>query len=295
MIKRTLITALVLVLGYHFILPRLSRDYYWIPGQQRANYVRAQQFVHDSPKDANVVVGSSMSNELSQEILGPGFVKLTFPAGGALTGLDIIRETGKQPPVLFIESNTLLRDSDKQLADDVTSPWRRKLREASPVFKEEGRPSNFQVGFFNAWVGRVYNGVKKVLNGGKKAEPAVEKPMDASVFEDVMRANREFLGRPPKEGDLAARTKRLGDIVDELTKAGTKCVFFEMPVDPTLRELAEPVAVRTAMASRFPEDRYTWLRIDLGADYKTTDGVHLTRADADKATQIIAEKAKSAK
>ncbi|MEO5912586.1 MAG: hypothetical protein ABIS50_00020 [Luteolibacter sp.] len=295
MIKRTLITALVLVLGYHFILPHLSRNYFWIPGQQRANYLRAQQFVHDSPPSANVVVGSSMSNELNEEILGKGFVKLTFPAGGSFTGLDIIHQTGKQPPVLFIESNTLLRDTDKSLADDATSPWRRKLRDASPVFKEEGRPSNYEVGFLNAWVGRIFHGVTKVLNGGKKAEPAAEQPLDASVMENVMRANREHLGRPPSESDLAARTKRLGDIVDALTRAGTKCVFFEMPIDPTLMELAEPVAVRKAMASRFPEDQYTWLRFDFDSAYQTSDGIHLVKADADKVTRKILEKADSLK
>lgn len=295
MIKRTLITALVLVLGYHFILPHLSRNYFWIPGQQRANYLRAQQFVHDAPASANVVIGSSMSNELNPEILGPGFVKLTFPAGGSFTGLDIIHQTAKQPPVLFIESNTLMRDTDKGLADDATSPWRRKLRDASPVFKEEGRPSNYQVGFLNAWVARICNGVTKVLNGGKKAAPAAEKPMDPSVMENVMRANRENLDRSPSEAGLAARTKRLGDIVDSLTQAGTKCVFFEMPIDPTLKDLAEPKMVRQAMALRFPEDRYTWLPINLGEDYQTSDGIHLMKADADKATQQIVEKVQSLK
>ena len=287
MIKRTLITAFFLVLGYHFILPHLSRNYYWIPGQQRANYLRAQQFVHDSPASANVVVGSSMANELNPEILGPGFVKLTFPAGGSFTGLDIIHQTGKRPPILFIESNTLMRDTDKGLADDATSPWRRKLRDASPVFKEEGRPSNYQVGFLNAWVGRICNGVTKVLHGGKKAKPAAEPPMDASVMENVMRANREHLNRPPSETDLAARTQRLGEIVDALTSAGTKCIFFEMPIDPTLMDLAEPAAVRRAMELRFPRDRYPWLPIDLSADYKTSDGIHLVEADANEVTRKI--------
>lgn len=295
MIKRTLVTALVLVLGYHFILPRLSRDYFWIPGQQRANYLRAQQFVHDAPASANVVVGSSMSNELNAEILGPGFVKLTFPAGGSFTGLDIIHQTGKRPPVLFIETNTLMRDTDKGLADDATSPWRRRLRDVSPVFKEEGRPSNYQVGFLNAWVGRICHGVTKVLNGGKKSEPAADQPLDASVMENVMRANREHLGKRPLEADLAARTRRLGEIVDTLSKAGTKCVFFEMPIDPTLKDLAEPLSVRDAVASRFPRDRYNWLPIDLGAGYQTSDGIHLVKADADKVTLQIVEKAQSLK
>ena len=295
MIKRTLITALVLVLGYHFILPHLSRNYFWIPGQQRANYLRAQQFVHDAPASANVVVGSSMSNELNQEILGPGFVKLTFPAGGSFTGLDIIHQTGKRPPVLFIETNTLMRDTDKGLADDATSPWRRKLRDASPVFKEEGRPSNYEVGFLNAWVGRICHGVTKVFNGGKKANPEAEQPMDASVMENVMKANREHLGRPPSETDLAARTQRLGDIVDALSKAGTQCVFFEMPIDPSLKDLAEPVAVREAMALRFPRERYAWLDFDRSRNYKTSDGIHLVKADADEVTRNIAALAQTRK
>lgn len=295
MIKKSLITALVLVLGYHFILPHLSRDYYWIPGQQRANYVRAQQFVHDAPADANVLVGSSMANELSQEILGPGFVKLTFPAGGSFTGLDIIHQTGKRPPVVFIETNTLLRDTDKGLADDATSPWRRKLRDASPVFKEEGRPSNFQVGFLNTWVGRVCNGVAKVLNGGKKPAPAAEAPMDPAVMENVMKANRDVLGRTPSPEDLAARTKRLGDIVDALAKSGTKCVFFEMPIHPTLVDLSEPAAVRKAMAARFPRDRYIWLDFNSGRAYQTSDGIHLVKSDADEVAREVAGKAQGLK
>ena len=119
--------------------------------------------------------------------------------------------------------------------------------------------------------------------------------MDPSVMENVMRANRENLDRSPSEAGLAARTKRLGDIVDSLTQAGTKCVFFEMPIDPTLKDLAEPKMVRQAMALRFPEDRYTWLPINLGEDYQTSDGIHLMKADADKATQQIVEKVQSLK
>ncbi len=293
MIKKSLITALVLVMGYHCVLPLLSKNYFWIPGQQRANYVRAQQFVHDAAADAKVVVGSSMANELSQEILGKDFVKLTFPAGGSFTGLDIIHQAEKRPAVLFIEINTLLRDTDKGLADDATSAWRRKIREASPIFKEEGRPSNYQVGFLNIWVGRVCNGVVKVLNGGNKSEVVADAPMDPSVLENVMKANREVLGRQPSEADLAARTKRLGEIVDKLTQAGTKCVFFEMPIHPSLVELSEPAAVRKTMLSRFPQEQYVWMTIAQSGADETSDGIHLVKAAADRVSQQLVEKVKS--
>ena len=295
MIKRSIITALALLLAYHFILPRLSRDYYWIPGQQRANYLRAQQYVHDSPQDLNVVVGSSMANELNAEILGPKFVKLTFPAGGSFTGLEIIHTTAKRPPLILIESNTLLRGADNGLLDDVLSPWRRKLRETSPVFKEEGRPSNYEVGFLNAWVSRVGKGITKVMNGGKKAAPAVEKPMDASVLEDVMKVNHENLNRQPSEKALAENITRMGEIVDGLAKAGSKCVFFEMPINTTLDDLAEPEAVRKAMKSRFPADKYTWLEFDRNHEYQTSDGIHLIRTEADEVTKKIVEQTESLK
>ena len=290
MIKRSLITALVFLLGYHFILPHIPKGYLWIPGQQRANYARAQKFVHDSPADSKVVVGSSMANELSQDILGPGIVKLTFPAGGSFTGLDIIRDTGKKPGVLLIETNTLLRGSDEGLVGDVTSGWRRQLREASPALKEEGRPSNYAVGYLNGWVKRFCNLGNKLTGKGKAPIAAVDAPADPSLLENVMRVNRETLNRKPDPAKLAETVNRFGEQIDALAAAGTRCVFFEMPIDSSLQGLAEPVAVRTAMEQRFPRDRYTWIDIP-HRDYRTSDGIHLVRDEADEVTRKIVEAA----
>jgi len=288
MIKKSLLVALLLLALYHFAYPHLGRNYYWIPGQQRANYLRAQQFVHDAPATAKVVVGSSMSNELSQEVFGPGYVKLTFPAGGSFTGLDIIAEAGKKPPMVLIESNTLLRDSDASLLNDSTSAWRRKLRAASPVFKEEGRPSNFGVGFLNAQVKRVCSLANKVLHGGGKAGAEPQKPVDPAVFADIMKVNREHLDKEPGADDLTERANRMGAIVDGLIASGTKCVFYEMPIDSSLKDLKEPAAIRAAMLARFPREEYRWLEIDTVRAWTTTDGIHLNRTEADEVTASLA-------
>lgn len=287
MIKKSLITALLLLLAYHFIQPRLSRDYYWVPGQQRANYIRAQQYVNDTADHAGVVVGSSMANELSQEILGPGLVKLTFPAGGSFSGLDIIRRSGKKPEVLLIETNTLLRDVDDVLTENAAGPWRRKLREVSPVFKDEGRPSNYEVGFLNTWVTRICHGFTRVMNGGKKPAPGPPKPIDPSVREDVLRSTREQLSKPVSKADLAARIRKLGEMVDAFTREGTRCYFFEMPFDPSLEPLKVPATVRAAMEARFPADKYRWIGIDRSRDYETSDGIHLVPADAEEVSRIL--------
>ncbi|MEO5712187.1 MAG: hypothetical protein ABIT37_01755 [Luteolibacter sp.] len=294
MIKKSLITALVFLLVYHFALPHLSRDYYWIAGQQRANYLRAQKFVHDTPADANVIVGSSMANTLSDEMLAGKYEKLTFPAGGSFTGLEIIAGTGKHPKVLWIESNTLLRDADKSMLDDVLSPWRRKLRDTSPVFKEEGRPSNFEVGFFNELVGKICHGFSKITGAPKKPKTA-EHVTDPSVFADIMKVNREHLDRAPSETVLTSKVNHLGELIDQLTRSGTTCILFEMPFDSTLKDLAEPMAVRTAMEKRFPSWKYHWFTLDHDHAYQTTDGVHLVKSESDKVTGAMLQEADALK
>lgn len=288
MIKRSLITALVLLLGYHFVLPHIPRGYLWIPGQQRANYARAQKFVHDAPADTKVVVGSSMANELSQEILGPEFVKLTFPAGGSFTGLDIIGNTGKRPSLLLIETNTVLRGADDSLVADATSAWRRQLRNATPALKEDGRPSNYAVGFLNGWVKRFCNLGNKLTGKGKPSATVAEAPADPAMLENVMRVNRETLDRKPHQAKMDEAVRRFGEQVDALAAAGTRCVLFEMPIDSSLQGLGEPAALRKALQQRFPRDRYRWIEIP-HRDYQTSDGIHLTRSEADEVTHKLVE------
>ncbi|MEO7100002.1 MAG: hypothetical protein ABI162_11615 [Luteolibacter sp.] len=284
MIKKSLIAALVLLLVYHFTQPHLPRGYYWIPGQQRANYLRAQKYVHDTPADANVIVGSSMANELNNEILGSEYVKLTFPAGGSFTGLEMIQGTDKHPKVLWIETNTLMRDADKGMLEDVLSPWRRTLRDTSSVFKEEGRPSNYQVGFFNVLVEKVCHGFTKITSGAKSPKEA-EHSIDPSVFANIMKANREHLDRVPSETNLTTRVNHLGEIVDQLTREGTKCILFEMPMDASLENLAEPSRVRKSMETRFPADKYRWFQFTRDHDYQTSDGIHLVKSESEKVTE----------
>lgn len=282
MIPRSILVCAAALLAWHFAMPRLTRAFYTIPGQQRSNYMHAQKFVHDAPQDAEVIVGSSMADRLNEVTLGGKRVKMTFPGGGPFTGLEIIRQTGRRPPVVWIETNVLLRDAEADLLADVLSPWRMKLREASPVFKEEGRPSEYGVGFLKAVVdklGKLAPGSTVAKTGG----------LDDEVFAGIMKANREHLGRSHPEAEIKARVERLGGHVDELMRAGVKCVLFEMPIDSSLRDLAEPAAIRKALRERFPNGKYTWLELEPGREWKTSDGIHLLPDEADQVITRIQE------
>lgn len=277
---------MALLLIYHFTLPHLSRAYYWIPGQQRANYLNAQEYIHHPTQNLNVMVGSSMANVLSHDAFGPEYAKLTFPAGGPFTGLEIIEQTGKRPPVILIETNTLLKEIDEPMLADVLSPWRRQLREISPIFKEANRPSNFQIGLLDGVAGKFRESPS--LPPGEPM--ASGKPVDPTVLETMMKVHRGHLEKTPNAKDLSAKVDRLGELVDRFTAAGSKCVFFELPIHPSLAGLAQPVAIRNAMTARFPADQYRWVKFDPTQDYQTSDGIHLTRSVADEVTRkIIAE------
>jgi hypothetical protein len=282
MIPRSILVCAAVLLAWHFAMPRLTRAYYTIPGQQRANYMHAQKFVHDVSQDAEVIVGSSMADRLNEVTLGKKRVKMTFPGGGPFTGLEIIRQTGRRPPVLWIETNVLLRDAEEDLLADVLSPWRMKLRETSPVFKEEGRPSEYGIGFLKAVVDKL----------GKLAPASAVTQtdgLDGEVFAGIMKANREHLSRSHPEAEMKARAERLGGYVDELMRAGTKCVLFEMPIDSTLRDLAEPAALRKAVKERFPNGKYTWLELEPRREWKTSDGIHLVPEEADQVITRMVE------
>ncbi len=285
MIPRAFIVCILAVLGWHFARPHLP-GFYAVPGQQRANYLRSQQFVHDAPADAKVICGSSMSDRLDAVKLGADHVKLTFPGGGPLTGLDLIQKTGRTPPVVWVETNVILRAAEEDLLDDALSAWRRELRERSPIFKEEGRPSEFGVGFLKA----VATKAAKALETPKAAAA-----LDQDTFNDVMKANRKHLDRKPDPKDLATKIARLGTLIDDLQTKGSKVILFEMPFDQSLTELAEPTAVRNALHERFPADCYCWLDLSQAEAWQTTDGIHLPPAEADKVVARMLEFEKEAR
>ena len=85
MIRKSVFAALVMLVAYHFVLPHLSRRFYQVLGQQRGIYLIAQRYVFDVPKESNVIVGGSMSGMLNDDLLGPGYFKLTVPGDSGVT------------------------------------------------------------------------------------------------------------------------------------------------------------------------------------------------------------------
>jgi hypothetical protein len=286
MIRKSIITALAFLLAYHFLYPSLPKKFYRINGQQRQNHDRANAYAFDAKVESHVIIGSSMSWELSAPILGPDWRKLSFPGCSVLTAFEIMRGTERYPDVLLVETNQCFADADKDIVADALNPMMAPLRRRSPVFLEEGRPSNFVAGIAEAFVKKGCKIGDSLSGKGSDTENEFAVPA-AEVLEQIMELNRKQWDLPVDEGPVNARVQRIGEHVDFLRGKGVICILFEMPVDSSLTNLNVPRTVRHAMRARFPQDRYDWLAFDQTHNYATRDGIHLRQEASEPLTREI--------
>jgi hypothetical protein len=286
-IKKSILAALVMLVAYHFLFPHIPRKYFQSSGPQRDNFLRAQRYVHDKHSKTKVILGSSLSIRLNQAILGQGYFKLALGGGSIFTGLEIIRHAKKHPAVVLIEINQLGWNVDNELLHDLFAPWRKKLRNYSPIFKEEGRPANFVNGVGEIFVRTICHWSSQLL--GQAPAPDLSSGTSAlnpALFSRLVRMyhDQALAGAP---AGLPGQANRLGDYVDALTRDGSICILYEMPIDSSLSGLPAPVAVRNAVETRFPKDRYHWLEFPRDHNYDTYDGLHVSQAEADGLTEAL--------
>lgn len=287
MIRNSLVVALMLLLVYHFFYPAIPKKFYRLNGQQRQNYDRAQNYVFGAGEEGHVIIGSSMSHELNPTILGPDWRKFTFPGCSVLTAVEIMSRADKRPPVLLIETNQCF-DANQDILGDLFNPVMSRLRNQSPIFLEEGRPSNFVAGIAEVCVRDTCKiGSSLISKCGLATPPEMEARPNPELFSQVLDRLRGEFAEAESPGPLNERIAQIGNFIDELRSKGGICILFEMPIDSSLVELRLPVSVRNAMQARFPSDRYDWLTFDRNHHYQTSDGIHLVRDEADRLTEVI--------
>jgi hypothetical protein len=77
-----------------------------------------------------------------------------------------------------------------------------------------------------------------------------------------------------------------------LKSKGVNIVFFEMPLNPSLVELALSRSVRKRFYDFFPENENNYIKVPDCSGYITTDGLHLNDKEAALYTAYFKEAAK---
>lgn len=278
MIRKALLTAFTLLLLHAlfvYVNPISSSQYAW-----QGNTIKAQQFIYGDASES-IIVGSSLSNRLVMDSL-QGMTNLSFSGQGIFDGLSILNHSSKSPRLVFIETNIMMRDENENFTSYINSPVLSPIKRAIPSLRDEFQP----VGILGEIIIRT---LKKDESGQSNdlEEMTTQRSGDDTFFQKMLTLQAENYNQTPDTTVLRARFEDLAKAVENLEVNGVRVIFFEMPVNETLCDLAEPQMIREYYRRYFPESKYDYIRVPHCDGYVTTDGAHLGGAEALRYTKFF--------
>lgn len=278
MIRKALLTALILLLLHGFFVhinPISSGQYAW-----QKNTIKAQQFIYGDVGES-IIVGSSLSNRLVMDSL-QGMTNLSFSGQGIFDGLSILNHSSKSPHLVFIETNIMMRDENESFTSYINSPVLSPIKRAIPSLRDEYQP----VGILGEMIIRM---LKKDESGQSESldEMTTQRSGDDAFFQKMLDLQAENYSKTPDTTVLRSRFEDLAREVENLENNGVRVIFFEMPVNETLCDLAEPQMIREYYRRYFPESKYDYIRVPHCDGYMTTDGAHLGGVEALRYTKFF--------
>lgn len=274
MIRRSLLVFAMIVIGYAVFIKVAKVDWDTSQHQTNGNRIKAEKFVF-SPDDpgATVIVGSSLSYRIVLDSLPPGTTNLGFGGLCSYDGLQLINRTKRTPARVVIESNLIFKEPDVAFLDAVFAPGLYDLRRNVPILREENQPSGIVFGWLK--------------QRAKQARTAEEAAGDSTAMSTVLlEANRDSFAIVPPPHIQDRFLSLLEQEVASLEARGVEVVFLEVPLSVDLMPSALAVRSRTLIAERFPKHRF--LRPDPAITWRTTDGLHLERHNAQRFSSWLA-------
>lgn len=265
-----LLIPLVMVLVFEL----LSRRFPPGPGQERSLHSVLFTYL-ESPKPSSVVlVGSSIfANVIDEEF--PGVTNLGFDGANALTGLEILTQSGDRPRVVVVEMglNSLAqsRGLHRGLMDLFEKRTEVLLRRR--WLHSSRRENNLHLRL-RTWVRN--RSTAKKERGLSHADPVFYKRALAQyVHRQKQRTENGFYERQ----ELKRWLQQQKDLIDTLQKDGVKVLLLRSPEAQAMREARRfEYEVEQAV---FPIDQYRWLDPQAsGISFASRDGIHLLRRDS---------------
>ena len=264
---------MALLSGYALLVyfaPPAHRTY---QNQGDMNAAKAQQMLFGPERDI-VVVGSSLAARLDAALENTCIYNLSFAGGSPLQGLTLIRKAGKKPRIVLIEINELLgRTYGEKYFDAANIP----LAHISRLFWVENKPVNFAISQF-------------VSLAGLKGQQRKTEKVDPNKIAIGIKLSTELLSKTVTPEKVQNSLLTFTEIVSQFENEGVNIYFFEMPIDPALRDLVRPRQAREIIKNAFGE-RFVevWTPEEI-ATVSTSDGKHLLSGEAEKLSKKLIEK-----
>lgn len=267
MIWKSILTTLLLLTAYtlfiHYGGNTISRT---AQTTAQRNIVKAEEFLYeDSDRCDTLIVGSSMSERLHPDRLTPHCYNLSFSGLSSLDGLHLIQASGHTPKVLFVEINSIARQSPSSLdLTTVADPTSRTLKQWLPFLRQKYQPVGVAKALLRDW----QHGSSDIV------APESASRLDTALQRKMVYQLHGAMSLPLSVVATDSSFKKAYAFLSQLKRQGTTVVLFEMPINARLENLLAPRTIRDYANRYFPAPQYQ--HIVLPADsFRTSDGIHL--------------------
>ncbi len=281
MLKKTFVLFIILFGAYTLIIilnPRSSASQH----QWQENAVKGERYIYDrSDTLNNVIIGSSLACRILTDSL-PNFYNLAFAGQSVFDGLEILKHKQKLPHTVFIETNKIFIDPNKEFTASLFSPFSFALKKYCISLRSDKQPLAF-----------IYPAVQNMFhkNSSNAGLPGAE-PKNAEMFNKMLAMQVEEFSIIPDSGYVIKQFALLTKCINDIKSKGVNIVFFEIPLNPNLVELPLAKFIRNEFYNHFPANTNNYIKMPDCSGYITTDGLHLNDADAIKYTKYFKEEMK---
>lgn len=256
----------------------------------QTNIVKAQRYVYENNADLKMVmVGSSLAANLQAKDIGDKVKTIALGGGASQTGLEIVERSERKPPIVLVEINdTISRKVDADVIDSLYHPIFYELRRYLPILREEYRPVSV---FIHSLKNRSNQNKKLSREEYDKLEVRNTAP---ELSEKGIQMTVDLQSQPLSKKDREIITKEAEYIKHQLAKiqkdADVRFVLFDIPQESRVNETLRRKQVQKLMQSLFPPQNFEWLPPPPSREWRTNDGIHLIRTDAQDFAWFLRDK-----
>ncbi len=257
MIKKSLLCFCVLFI-LHYLIVQMNPTMGMATHQWQDNLIKAQSFLYADYADS-AMVGTSLSARIIRDSI-PSIKSISFGGCAVEDGLRLISSKQDLPQYIFVESNLLFMEGNKELVNKLTEGIIPKIKYWIPSLREQYEPICLLASL--------------ALKAGNVNPQAGAAAIDMNILNESIKQQQED-DRKYQYEVSEERLRTIKEMMDSLEGKGVKFVFFEMPVNEQIYHLRKFAKTRERLAQEFPKDQYRYLLSDT-THYLTTDGEHLS-------------------
>lgn len=258
------------------------------------NVVKAQEYINNCDQYSAVILGSSLGNRIDSKLFSKDFYFLTFSGLGSADGLEVIKNCKSLPEVVFIEINVVERTMNEAFIADVFNLAYNSTKNLVPTSHRSNKPASILHKPLAYLIYGLRNQFNTTSTATNQINLSIVDSLDFSQSPKVGRENTESNNKKTTAANLHFKSieadlknklpeDKLKNAITEikgyvryLESKGVKFVFYEMPIDTSLKFLSKPAQIRTVFFKEFPKEQYRYIKANSHFKVISNDGIHLT-------------------